>query len=43
MEKRCRPNCDKNGYKCKKQRKTVTLVEKLSVIKRYENNEPSCP
>jgi hypothetical protein len=39
MEKRCRRNCDKNGYKCKKQRKTVTLVEKLPVIKRYKNNE----
>ena len=32
MEKRSRPNCDKNGCKCKKQRKTVTLEEKLSVI-----------
>ena len=39
MEKRSRPNCDKNGCKCKKQRKAVTLEEKLSVIKRYENNE----
>jgi pterin-4a-carbinolamine dehydratase len=29
----------KIGYKCKKQRKAVKLVEKLSVIKRYENNE----
>jgi hypothetical protein len=32
MGKRSRPNCDKNGYKCKKQRKSVTLEEKLSVI-----------
>ena len=32
MEKRSRPNCDKNGCKCKKQRKAVTLEEKLSVI-----------
>jgi len=28
MEKRSRPNCDKNGCKCKKQRKAVTLEEK---------------
>jgi hypothetical protein len=28
MGKRSRPNCDKNGYKCKKQRKAVTLEEK---------------
>jgi hypothetical protein len=27
-----RPNCDKNGCKCKKQREAVTLKEKLSVI-----------
>jgi hypothetical protein len=39
MGKRSRFNCDKNGCKCKKQRKTVTLEEKLSVIKMYENNE----
>jgi hypothetical protein len=32
MGKRSRPNCDKNGCKCKKQRKYVTLEEKLSVI-----------
>jgi hypothetical protein len=32
MEKRSSPNCDKNGCKCKKQRKAVTLEEKLSVI-----------
>ena len=32
MEKRSRPNCDKNGCKCKKQRKAVTLDKKLSVI-----------
>ena len=32
MEKRSRHNCDKNGCKCKKQRKAVTLEEKLSVI-----------
>ena len=32
MEKRSRPNCDKNGCKFKKQRKVVTLGEKLSVI-----------
>jgi hypothetical protein len=32
MGKRSRPNCDKNGCKCKKQRKAVTLEEKLSVI-----------
>ena len=32
MEKRNRPNCDKNFCKCKKQRKAVTLEEKLSVI-----------
>ena len=31
MEK-SRPNCDKNGCKCKKQRQAVTLEEKLSVI-----------
>jgi hypothetical protein len=31
MGKRSRPNCDKNGCKCKKQRKAVTLEEKLSV------------
>jgi hypothetical protein len=30
--KRSRPNSDKNGCKCKKQRKAVTLEEKLSVI-----------
>jgi hypothetical protein len=28
MGKRSRPNCDKNGCKCKKQRKAVTLKEK---------------
>jgi hypothetical protein len=33
MGKRSRPNCDKNGCKCKKQRKAVTLEEKLSVLK----------
>jgi hypothetical protein len=32
MGKRSRPNCDKNCCKCKKQRKAVTLEEKLSVI-----------
>jgi predicted nucleic acid-binding Zn ribbon protein len=32
MEKRSKPNCDKNGCKCKKQRRAVTLQEKLSVI-----------
>jgi hypothetical protein len=32
MGKRSRPNCDKNGCKCKKQRKAVALEEKLSVI-----------
>jgi hypothetical protein len=32
MGKISRPNCDRNGYKCKKQRKAVTLEEKLSVI-----------
>ena len=32
MEKRSRPNCDKNGCKCKKQRQAVTMEEKLSVI-----------
>ena len=32
MEKRSRPNCDKNCCKCKKQRNVVTLEEKLSVI-----------
>jgi hypothetical protein len=32
MGKRSRPNCDKNGCKCKKQRKAVTLEEKSSVI-----------
>ena len=32
MVKRSRPNCDKNGCKCKKQGKAVTLEEKLSVI-----------
>jgi hypothetical protein len=31
MGKRSRPNCDKNGCKCKKQRKAVTLEEKVSV------------
>ena len=31
-KKRSRPNCDKNCCKCKKQRKAVTLEEKLSVI-----------
>jgi hypothetical protein len=30
-----RPNCDKNGCMCKKQRKDVTLEEKLSVIKKF--------
>jgi hypothetical protein len=30
--KRNRPNCDKNVCKCKKERKAVTLEEKLSVI-----------
>jgi hypothetical protein len=30
--KRSRLNCDKNGCKCKKQSKSVTLEEKLSVI-----------
>jgi hypothetical protein len=34
MEKISRPDCDKNVCKCKKQRKAVTLEEKLSVIKR---------
>jgi hypothetical protein len=32
MGKRSWPNCDKNGCKCKKQRKDVTLEEKLLVI-----------
>jgi hypothetical protein len=32
MGKISRPNCDKNGCKCKKQRKSLTLEEKLSVI-----------
>jgi hypothetical protein len=32
MGKGSRPNCDKNGCKCKKQTKAVTLEEKLSVI-----------
>jgi hypothetical protein len=32
MGKRSKSNCDKNGCKCKKQRKAVTLEEKLSVI-----------
>jgi hypothetical protein len=32
MGKRSRPNCYKNGCKCKKQRKAVTLEGKLSVI-----------
>jgi hypothetical protein len=32
MGKRSRPNCDKNGCKCKKQRKAVTLGGKWSVI-----------
>jgi hypothetical protein len=32
MGKRIGPVCDKNGCKCKKQRKAVTLEEKLSVI-----------
>jgi hypothetical protein len=32
MGKRSRLNCDKNGCKYKKQRKAVTLEEKLSVI-----------
>jgi hypothetical protein len=32
MGKRSRANCDKNGYKCKKQRKAVTMEEKLSLI-----------
>jgi hypothetical protein len=35
MGKRSRPNCDKNGYKCKQQRKAVTLEEKLSVNSLY--------
>ena len=35
MEKRSGPNCDKNGCKCKKQRKAVTLEEKLSVTHLY--------
>jgi hypothetical protein len=30
MGKRSRPNCDKNGCKCKKQRNAVTLEEKFS-------------
>jgi hypothetical protein len=32
MGKISRPDCDKNGCKCKKQRKAVTLEEKLLVI-----------
>jgi hypothetical protein len=32
MGKRSRHNCDKNGCKCKKPRKAVTLEEKVSVI-----------
>jgi hypothetical protein len=32
MGKRSRPNCDKNGCKFKKQRKAITLEEKISVI-----------
>jgi hypothetical protein len=32
MGKRSRLNCDKNGCKCKKQRKALTLKETLSVI-----------
>jgi hypothetical protein len=32
MGKRSRPNCDKNGCKCKKQRKAATLEETLPVI-----------
>jgi hypothetical protein len=28
MGKRSKPDCDKNGCKCKKQRKAVTLEEK---------------
>jgi hypothetical protein len=32
MGKRSRPNCYKNGCKCKKQSKAITLEEKLSVI-----------
>jgi hypothetical protein len=35
MGKRSRLNCDKNGCKCKKQRKAVTLEEKLSVNSLY--------
>jgi hypothetical protein len=35
MGKRSRSNCDKNGCKCKKQRKAVTLEEKLSVNSLY--------
>jgi hypothetical protein len=27
MGRRSRPNCDKNGCKCKKQKKVVTLEE----------------
>jgi hypothetical protein len=33
--KRSRPNCDENGCKCMKQRKAVTLEEKLSVNSLY--------
>jgi hypothetical protein len=32
MGTRSKPNCGKNGCKCKKQRKAVTLEEELSVI-----------
>jgi hypothetical protein len=35
MGKRSRPNCDKNGCKCKKQRKAVTLEVKLAVNSLY--------
>jgi hypothetical protein len=35
MGKRSRPDCDKNLCKCKKQRKAVTLEEKLSVNSLY--------
>jgi hypothetical protein len=36
MGKRSRPNCDKNCCKCKKQRKALTLEEKLLVNSLYE-------
>ena len=32
MEKRSRPNCDKNGCKCKKQKKAVTLEENYQLF-----------